>query len=351
MEEENLLRFRITSIKQETPAAKTYQLEPLNHRTLNYKPGQFLTFIIHTGKQEIRRSFSILTLPGEPVKITVKKVENGLISRYILQHWKEGEIIISLPPAGRFTIEPITGLKRDIFCFAAGSGIIPILPQIRMLLIKEPQSIIHLIYSNHNENETLFLEEIENLGKNFSNFNLILLFSDPISRTTDQGRLSNLSTEPLINRLMQHKKDDAIFLLCGPFAYMRMLNFTIGLMHFNKESIKRENYLPEVMRAGNVAHPVFPDRNIFIKTYGETHFVPVPSGENILDAGLKAGLNLPYSCKGGVCGNCAALCKNGKVNMSINEVLTDADIKEGWVLTCTGYPETSDVIIEFPLEQ
>lgn len=351
MEEEHLLRFRIVSIKQETPAAKTYQLELLNHKTLNYKPGQFLTFIINTGKQEVRRSYSILTLPGEPLKITIKKVENGLISRYILQHWKEDEIIQSLPPAGRFTIEPVTDFKRDIFCFAAGSGIIPILPQIRMLLINEPQSIIHLIYSNHTEKETLFLNEIEHLDTSFPNFNLILFFSAPLNRTKQQGRLSNLITEPLINRLLQYKKDDVVFLLCGPFAYMRMLNFTIGLMHFNKESIKRENYLPEVMRSGNVVHPIFPAGDILIKTYGKTHFIKVNSGENILDAGLKAGLNLPYSCKGGVCGNCAALCKNGKVHMSINEVLTDTDIKQGWVLTCTGYLETSDVIVEFPLEQ
>lgn len=349
--EERLLLFRIISIKQENPVAKTYELLLLNQQKLSYKPGQFLTFIIETEKQELRRSYSILTLPGEAIKITVKKVDNGLISRYILQHWKEGETIKSLPPAGRFTLEPLGGLQRDILCFAAGSGIIPILPQIRMLLLKEPQSTIHLIYSNHDEKDTLFLNEIEELSEKFPALNFINLFSDPIIRFTERGRLSNITTEPLINRILKYKKDDAVFLLCGPFAYMRMLNFTIGLMHFKKENIKRENYLPEVMRSGHIALQTFPDRNIAIEIYGEKHILFVPSGENILDAGLRKGLKLPYSCKGGVCGNCAALCKGGKVYMSINEVLTDNDIQQGWVLTCTGYPETDNIVIDFPLEQ
>src|SRR5687767_13556063 len=126
MDKEHFLHFKIISVKQETPLAKTFRLELLNKASLNFKPGQFLTFIIHTEKQELRRSYSILSLPSEPLEVTVKKVENGLISRYILQHWKEGEIIYSLPPAGRFTVEAKKQVERDIFCFAAGSGIVPI---------------------------------------------------------------------------------------------------------------------------------------------------------------------------------------------------------------------------------
>ncbi|MEJ6979126.1 2Fe-2S iron-sulfur cluster-binding protein [Pedobacter sp. P351] len=351
MDKEKLLHFRIDSVKQENPLSKTYQLELLNAKTLNYKPGQFLTFIINTEKQEIRRSYSILSLPGEPLKITVKKVDNGLISRYILQYWKEGEIIKSLLPAGRFSFSPIPEIKRDIFCFAAGSGIIPVLPQIRMLLTQEPQSVIHLIYSNRNERDALFLEEIENLSKNSKNLNLINLFSEPDFRKHEQGRLSNINTETLINRLLKFEKGNAAFLLCGPFSYMRMLNFTIGLMHFKKENIRKENFLPEVMSSGRVVHQIFPETTVQIDFYGNKELVTVHSGENILDAALKQGLNLPYSCKGGVCGNCAAKCKSGHIYMSINEVLTDADIKEGWVLTCTGYPETKNTAIDFLSEQ
>lgn len=351
METGNLLEFKITAIKQETPLAKTYELQLLNRPALQHKPGQFLTVIIETEKQEVRRSYSILSLPGETPKITVKKVDNGLLSRFILQHWKVGTIFKSLPPAGRFTAEPQHLIPRDIFFFAAGSGIVPILPQIKLLLDAEPQSTIHLIYSNHHEEDALFLQEIDTLTLNYSSFNLIHLFSDPIYRLANFGRLNNSLAEAIITRSLKYDKTQAIFLLCGPFAYMRMLIFTIGLMGFNKSNIRKENYLPEVMSAAYVLHAPFPGRDIIIEAYGQRWPIAVPSGTTILNAALKQGLSLPYSCNGGVCGNCAAICKSGKVFMGVNEVLTNNDLQQGWVLTCTGYPETDNTVIRFPTEQ
>ncbi|WP_256011555.1 2Fe-2S iron-sulfur cluster-binding protein [Desertivirga xinjiangensis] len=347
MDSNSRLHFSIVAIKQETPSARTYELKLLNEGKMEFKPGQFLTFLIHTENHEIRRSYSILSLPGEPVKITVKKVENGAISRLILQTWKVGDIVYSLPPAGRFSVEPGSTYRRDIFCFAAGSGIIPILPQVKYLLNAEPQSIIHLIYSNKDEDNSLFLEEIETLDHRYENLTLLNFFSDPGNRVKERGRLSNLNVEPLIERLLVFKKEDALFLICGPFAYMRMLNFVLMLMHFPKENIRRENFLPEIMRAGQAVNRHFPERQIFLTLTGQTTQLVVRSGEDILSAAQRQGLNPPYSCKGGICGNCAAKCKVGKVYMSINEVLTETDLQQGWVLTCTGFPETENVVIDF----
>ncbi len=347
LHKDKLLNFRVISVKQETPLAKTYGLELLNGQQLSYRPGQFLTFIIRTEKQELRRSYSILSVPGEPLKITVKKVENGAISRFILQHWKQGEIVTSLYPSGRFTLEAQQDKPRDIFCFAAGSGIIPVLPQIRYLLQKEPQSIIHLVYSNHDETDALFLDEIEALAERNPSFRLTNLFSAPLTRFHESGHLSNISAEAYVKRELKYNKDHAVFLICGPFTYMRMLRITLVFMHFNREHILKENYIPEVMRSGMVNHPVFPDRDIIIRIHKHQYEVRVKSGKDILSAALDAGLSLPYSCRGGVCGNCTASCKEGKVTMSINEVLTDNDIKQGWVLTCTGFPEENHTVIEF----
>jgi len=175
------------------------------------------------------------------------------------------------------------------------------------------------------------------------------LFSDPKIGLHRRGHLSNISAEDLIEKNLHYTRKDALFLICGPFAYMRMLNFTIGLMHFSKENIRKENFLPSVMQGSETSKSHFPDRPIEIIIEKKTHLLTVKSGESILDAGLKQNLNLPYSCKGGVCGNCVAKCLDGKVHMDINEVLTEADLKEGWVLTCTGYPETENVKIEFTI--
>ncbi|HYK76840.1 MAG TPA: iron-sulfur cluster-binding domain-containing protein [Daejeonella sp.] len=346
--EEKLLTFRISHVKQETPTAKTYELEPLEENILDFLPGQFLTFLISTEKQEVRRSYSIVSLPGEPLKVTIQKVDNGLISRFILKSWKEGETVVSLPPAGRFNIPAQKAVTRDIFCFAAGSGITPILPQIRNLLVQEPQSIIHLIYSNTNENSALFLSEIEELRNRYPNLNLIYLFSDPLIRLKERGRLSNLLTQDLVNKHLKYQKKDAIFLICGPFTYMRMLDITLISLHIPKEHLHKENFIPQLMLSGYVSHPQYPDRNIQIRINEKLYPLKVKSGQDILSAALQNGLPLPYSCRGGVCGTCAAICKSGKIHMSINEVLTDQDLKNGWILTCTGYPEEENTAIHFP---
>ncbi len=332
------LQFRIVSVRTETEVAKTYELEEVNGQQPSFLPGQFLTFIIRTEKQELRRSYSIVSLPGEPLRITVKKVVNGLISRYILQHWHTGDVVTALPPAGRFTVFPQRAVPRDIFCFAAGSGIIPILPQLRFLLPEEPQSNFRLIYSNHNEADALFLQEIGTLQTTYPHFTVNYLFSDPVRRHHEQGHLSNLSAETLVNRELKHRREDAVFLICGPFSYMRMLIFTLGLMHIPRENIRKENYLPEVMRSGTAQEPVYPDRKVLIGIGDEERNIDVHSGETILRAALRQGLQPPYSCEGGVCGLCAARCVHGKVHMSINEVLTGQELTEGWVLTCTGFP-------------
>lgn len=345
--QDQVINFRVVSVKQESALAKTYHLEPVDGGTVNYKPGQFLTFIIHSGQQELRRSYSILSLPGEPLQITVKKVENGAISRYILQQWHPGDIITSLKPAGRFTLQLQQGYPRDIFCFAAGSGIIPIIPQIRLLLEKERQSSVHLVYSNHNENEALFLEDLEKLAARYPSFTITNFFSSPVERQSELGHLSNISAEAYVTRNLRHEKEKAVFLLCGPFTYMRMLQITLGFMHFHKEQILRENYVPELLRAGNIHHPSFPDRNVVLRIHGQEHLLNVKSGTDILSTALHQGIQLPYSCRGGVCGNCIAQCKYGSVHMSINEVLSETDIKNGWVLTCTGFPEVNNTEIEY----
>ena len=346
-QDDNLLKLRITSVKQETAVAKTYTFERPDGKTTEFLPGQFLTFIINTGKHDLRRSYSILSLPGEPLQVTVKKVTNGVVSRYILQHWHEGDLITSLAPSGRFRIQPQHLVKRDIFCFAAGSGIIPVIPLIRHLLDHEPQSIIHLVYSNHNETDTLFRKELDRLSEEYPLLTIHYFFSEPVQTLYPRRRLSNLTTEMLVSRLITFRKKHAAFLISGPFSYMRMLMFTLGLMGFKKENIRKESFIAETKHSGKIVTPTFDDTAVTIKLFDVTHNIIVKSGESILAAALRQGLKPPYSCDGGVCGSCVATCTSGKVFMSINEVLLDSEINEGLVLTCTGYPAADGTCLVF----
>lgn len=343
---ENIIQFRIVSIKQETAEAKTFGLEPLNGK-VDFLPGQFLTFILPFEHETLRRSYSIVSLPGEPIKVTVQRVENGAVSRYILIHWKAGMLLDALPPAGRFTLKAQQNFSRDIFFLAAGSGITPIFPLIRHLLQQEPQSAVHLLYSSRNEESILFRDELEKLEREHSQFHITHFLSNPKQNWEQRRRLNNGILEPLIYKKMQFEPAKAVFMICGPFTYMRMARLTLIYMKFAEEQLKTENFLPEIMRSGTRTTPHFPDRDIQLYIKGQHHQVHVKSGQNILKASLEAGIQLPYSCEGGVCSACAAICKKGKVTMSVNEVLTAKDIQDGWVLTCTGYPADDEVIIAF----
>jgi ring-1,2-phenylacetyl-CoA epoxidase subunit PaaE len=123
-----------------------------------------------------------------------------------------------------------------------------------------------------------------------------------------------------------------------------MIRFTLLVTGFRDDQIRRENF---------VVHSVSPaplpastqDRTIQVVIRGKAFSVHVPAYVSILQAALDAGIRLPYSCRGGRCSTCAARCAAGEVRMTINDVLTEQDMAEGWILTCTGYPATDDVVI------
>ncbi|TZF84872.1 iron-sulfur cluster-binding domain-containing protein [Pedobacter sp. BS3] len=345
--ENDILHLRIEKIIPETADTKSYILAPLNKRDIVFLPGQFLTIIFRFEHETVRRSYSIVSLPGEPLKITVKRVENGAVSRFVLINWKVGDTVESLAPAGRFHLAPQTSFPRDLFFFAAGSGIAPIIPQVRYLLQAEKQSNLYLFYSSRSEADTIFFNEVQQLAKTHPRLRVRYFFSDPQQHWEKRIRLNNGLLEEIMTGLIQHRPADAVFMICGPFTYMRMIKLTLGFMKFHSKQIRTEQYLPAILRsqAPKIFH--FPDTTIRLTIKGKTYVLPVKSNETILRAALRNGIALPYSCEGGICSTCAAKCTHGKVEMSINEVLSDAELSQGWILTCTGYPADHQTIITF----
>src|SRR5690606_29163598 len=172
--------------------------------------------------------------------------------------------------------------------------------------------------------------------------------SNPKQNWEQRMRLNNGVLEPLIHERMQFEPSKAVFMICGPFTYMRMARLTLIYMKFDEEQVKIENFLPEILRSGTRPAPRFPARFVTVILKDQKYRFEVSSGKSILRAALEAGIQLPYSCEGGICSACATICRNGKVKMSINEVLTSTDMENGWVLTCTGYPASDDVQLEYP---
>jgi len=351
---DELLTLVVREIITETRAARTLVLQPADGRSVPYRPGQFLTFLLHRGGRDLRRSYSLSSVPGlEPdLRITIKRVENGEISRFLLDHLRVGDELTSLYPTGRFVLETRPDTARDIILFGAGSGIAPLYGLLRQALRDEPRSRVTLLYSNTRPREVIYRAALRQLQEQYPDrFRLIHLLSQTDEDTSDlggtvrAGRLSNLLLETLLPTLFAHPREQALFYLCGPPDYMRMVQFTLVFAGIAPEQIRKEIFVTESL--GTPPPPVDARaRRVQIRFRQTDYTVEVAARQPILQAALEQGIALPYSCRGGRCSACALRCRSGTVRMTINEVLTERDLAEGWVLSCTGYPDKDDVVLE-----
>jgi ring-1,2-phenylacetyl-CoA epoxidase subunit PaaE len=341
-----LLQWKVIQVIPETPDTKTYILEETQGKLVAWDAGQSITFLFTHHEHEIRRSYSICTAPGidKHVAITVKRKANGEISRHILNTWQPGTHVSSLPPAGRFIIETRPAQKRHICFIAAGSGIVPILAMIKKTLYHEPESHITLIYQNNNERHIIYNTVLQQLAAQFAHrFTRIDLLSNPIDFEAKPARLNNWLLEQLVTTNRKPQTTN-LFYTCGPEPFMRMVQFTLRVMGFSEDQLRKEHFVIEPIRKPAFTMPATV-HTVVIHYAQQTHQFTAAWPDTILQAAQKQGITLPYSCNTGRCATCAAYCRKGSVTMSNNEVLTDTDLQIGLVLTCTGYA-TSDLELE-----
>lgn len=338
----DILTFRVEKIRPETPECFTFFLQEVTGRTITYKAGQFLSLLLTINGREVRRSYSLSSAPSvdELLSITVKRISNGEASRYLIEHVKEGDLIHSLVPAGRFIIN---NYNAELFCFiAAGSGITPIYALIKSLLNQSQAHKLLLIYQSRNEETSIYHKQLLLLHEGYKNrFTFIQLFSQPTGHAVKHERLNN----HLLEQLIQHHVHTASvqFYVCGPPLFMKMAEFTLKTIGYNAAGIYKENFVIDIPAAPALMIDSNP-RKISIHYKHQQFEVQVKYPQSILQAALQQHVHLPYSCRGGRCSTCTVRLLSGKIKMSMNDVLTEQDINDGLVLTCVGYAET-DVVL------
>jgi ring-1,2-phenylacetyl-CoA epoxidase subunit PaaE len=340
---------------RETEQAATLVLEVMEG-DFHYQAGQFLTFIFDgLAPEEVRRSYSMSSAPGvDPFPaVTVQRQANGSASRYLVEAVHPGDVLKSLPPAGQFTLPAGEGAPRDIFLIGGGSGITPLFSLIKYALHSEPRSRIVLIDANHDEQSIIFREALLNLAREHPRrFQSIHLLSEPKTPLKElkasfqpseliRGRLSNTLLEKLVGRCLSCEPSRAQFFLCGPKGLMLKAENTLGFMGFTPEQVHREIFT--VLEPFRPPAENFPDSRIKLDYRGRTYFFDLKKGQTILEAALNAGIELPYSCRSGVCTTCAMRCLKGKVEMYAQTGRQDTDATRGLTLTCVGYPATDEV--------
>lgn len=348
------LELIVKEVVPETKEASSYVLENPDGSPIAYEAGQFLTIVVEFNGHEVRRSYSMGSAPGidERLFITVKRKENGEISRHILEHWEAGTRVKVVPPSGRFTIETDPLQARHIFFLTAGSGIVPVFSLIKTVLVKEPRTHVTMLYQNHDETTIIYHRELQLLEERYpQQFTRIDLLSHPLLHELPSRRLNNGLLEQLVGYHEpgpfrdRKEKPPTLFYTCGPPAFMRMVQFTLRVMGYAEEQLFKEHFtIPVLPPPALIIDPQ--PRKVQLLFNNKEYEYEVTYPTSILQAALDLNIELPYSCKAGRCATCTAKCLSGEVKMTNNEVLTEKDMEKGLVLTCVGYAAT-DVKLEF----
>ena len=320
-------------------------------------PGQYLTLQADMDGAPLRRSYSICSLPGEPLEVAIKHLPGGRFSTYAKQRLAAGDRLRVGAPAGAFQLPAGQPQPAHHLCIAAGSGITPLMSIMRAALAQHPGNQITLLYGNRTTASMMFRNELMFLkNRCLARFHLVPVFSrEPQDNELFNGRIDNAKGAEFIRRLLPLNRFDQ-FLLCGPESMISEV--TRGLrgegvarerIHYELFSASAEDAAQRVrkheerlLRYGSKVSEVT------LRFRGRAHrFALECDGENLLDRARALGLDLPFSCKDGVCGTCKARLIDGRMDMDVNHALAAEEVAAGFVLSCQSHPLSQQVSLDF----
>lgn len=319
-----------------------------------YKQGQFLSLQLEINGEKFRREYSLCSSPytEDDHVIASKIIGNGVVSGYLYNDLKEGDIIEVYPPQGKFFTELDPSNEKTYTLIGGGSGITPLFSILKSVLYAEPKSKVILYYGNLNEESIIFKNElIEIQNKNPERFKLYNTLSEANENPSVlKGFINKEDLVKIINDNSVDKTNSEFF-ICGPEEMMDLVKDTLLKENVQSDKIHveyfsapvhHEEYVPE-----GEEDDIIKERQVQIILDGSEHTVTVQPDTVILDAAIKADIDPPYSCKSGICTTCRAKLYSGKVKMDEREGLSDSEIESGYILTCQSHPLTDDVKIEY----
>lgn len=359
------ITVKVREVRRETPDAVTISIDfPSDKKELmHFKPGQYLTVRWHEGGKDLRRSYSISSVPDDPfIDITIKEVKGGKISPKLCRSIKAGDPMEILPPEGRFIADFGPDYKRNIYLICAGSGITPLMSILRTALEKEPRSNVILLYGNKTEEQIIFKDQLEQLASRYKGQlhiyhtltktegeGLLKSLFGKKKATWDgwKGRINQSRIQQLLELHPRTQKDD-LFFLCGPGELIQSAEKTLKETGVGDDHIKKEYFTTIDPDASHVkeVRDATKSANVKVHLRGQEITVDVKD-KTILDTLLDAGHDAPYSCHAGACATCMCRVISGKVEMEVCFSLSDKEIANGYVLACQAHPTTSEVELTF----
>jgi ring-1,2-phenylacetyl-CoA epoxidase subunit PaaE len=349
--------LKVKDIYKETDDCSVITFDVPEHlaKEFDFSQGQHLTLKAEIDGEDVRRSYSLCSSPVENKwQVAVKQIPGGKFSTFVNQELKAGQELEVMAPSGTFGVDVNAEAPKNYLFFAAGSGITPVISMIKTHLKQEPNSTCKLFYVNKTAKSIIFKEELEQLRNTYFGRLEIYYFLTQEKRDIElfNGRFDDDKMKTLTKVFIDIPDTSEVF-LCGP---EKMVNYVSNylveaglpkeLVHFelfvtglSEEDIKRQERLAQQNVEGV---------EITIIDGGkEFNFTMTKDYDNILDAALNAGADLPFACKGGVCSTCKCKVKSGEVEMKVNYALEKEEIDQNLVLSCQAVPTTKQVVVDF----
>jgi ring-1,2-phenylacetyl-CoA epoxidase subunit PaaE len=334
----------------------TLEPQPNDRESFKFIQGQYLTFRREFEGEELRRSYSICSgINDNKLRVGIKKVEDGWFSSWANEELKIGDTLDAMEPNGRFYAPLKPDDKRQYIGFAGGSGITPLISIIKTVLEEEPHSSFTLVYGNRSRHSIMFRQELEDLKSDYMDRLSILhiLESDAADIDLFNGRVDQEKCDALFDRWIDIKRMDMAF-ICGPEPMMISISDALKTHGLAKDKIKFELFKsspPKKKRTRSASAQEATEKSctLTIRLDGTSHELQMSMNgeEKVLDAALNASLDVPFSCRAGVCSTCSAKVIKGEVEMESNYGLEDYEVERGYVLTCQSRPLTEHVEIEY----
>ncbi len=360
-------RLKIAKKRQLTKNAFALELEiPEELKSkYQYRAGQFVTLKYHFNEKEIQNDYSFTSAPFEDkTELAIKINGEKSSTNFLFQNYHIGNEISVSEPLGRFFIPSKPNEKRTIIAFAAGIGITPIISHIKIILFEEKSTRIFLFYGNKSYEDIILKDELELLLKdNVGRLEVYYFLSqEPVKDKLFQGRLDEKKISLIINQILHLDEDDEEstiwdstdkVLICGPGTMIKSVAnacYNHGIpkknIHFELFETFNDDIYPTEKE-----FPLIENVNVKIKfNHIEKDGIVLKNNERkILQQLLDMGYKLPYSCKSGICGSCLCYLKNGEVDMTEDEYLTEKEKLQGKILPCVSIAMSKDVYLDFDL--
>ena len=346
--------LKIKSIQRETRDSVRIALRVPEELRSEYKyfPGQHLPLQLEIDGKKLRRTYSICSAPDEPLEIGVRVQPGGRFSEYAANVLAVGDEIDVMPPSGQFRLELDAGNAKDYVGFAAGSGITPILAMIKSVLATEPQSRFILFYGNRKQSTTMFIEDLYALKNQYMDrLQLNFVFSQEEQEFEPMaGRLDGDKVRELYQHFGAGLRATDCF-VCGPDSMIKDVTAALVDLGMYESHVHSERFgVPR--KASNEQAKVAPraaeQAEITVIMDGHIRSFDMQRDDaNIVDAAADHGIELPYSCKGGVCATCRCHVRAGEVSMDTNYGLEPWEVEAGFVLACQSRPVSESVTLDY----